>query len=367
FKFVIGHHLLFISRNFKRFKVSFFINLIGLSVGLVSTLLIYFWIKDELKIDNFNEKNSQLYQVLRNEPLNNTINTEEYTPGLLARSIVSTIPEVENAVAVVPPNHTYNGVISNERSKIFVSSQFADHDFFRVFTYDFIAGDKNTVLLNKSAISISEQLAVKLFSTTDNVIGKTISFENEYFAGSYLISGIFKSQLSASTKFDVLFNYDLFLERRSEVKEWSNGGPSTFVVVKQNADINNVADKITRLFLSKRQNTKETLIIQRFSERYLYGTYENGVPVAGRMIYVRLFGLIAFFILGIACINFMNLSTAKAARRMKEVGIKKVLGANRGGLIVQYIGESMLLTFISLFIALLATELLLPQFNYSIP
>jgi len=360
---LLAHHLLFIYRNFKRFKVSFFINLIGLSVGLVSTLLIYFWIKDELKIDNFNDKNSQLYQVLRNEPLNNTINTEEYTPGLLARSIVSTIPEVENAVAVVPPNNTYNGVISNERSKIFVSSQFADHDFFRVFTYDFIAGDKNTVLLDKSAVSISEQLAVKLFSTTENVIGKTISFENEYFAGSYLISGIFKSPPSASTRFDVLFNYDLFLERRPEVKEWSNGGPSTFVVVKQNADINNVADKITRLFLSKRQNTKETLIIQRFSEKYLYGNYENGVPVAGRMIYVRLFGLIAFFILGIACINFMNLSTAKAARRMKEVGIKKVLGANRGGLIVQYIGESMLLTFISLFIALLATELLLPQFN----
>jgi len=360
---MLAHNLLLIYRNFKRFKISFFVNLIGLSIGLASTLLIYFWIEDELSIDKFNKKDSQLYQVMRNEPLNNTINTEEYTPGLLARSLASSIPNVEHAVAVVTPNITYKGVLSDGVSKSYATPQFADKDYFNVFTYQFIEGDKNTVLLNKSAVSISERMALKLFKTTKDVIGKTVSFENEYFDGQYIISGIFKSPSNASKQFDILFSYELFLERRPEVRDWSNGGPSTFVILKKDAEIADVNRDITRLLLIKRKNTNETLFVQRFSERYLFGSYENGIPIAGRMVYVRLFGVISLFVLGIACINFMNLSTAKASRRMKEVGIKKVMGAKRGALMVQYIGESMLLTFISLFVALLATELLLPQFN----
>lgn len=127
---MIGHHLLFIYRNFKRFKISFFVNLIGLSIGLICTLLIYFWIRDELNIDKFNDNDTYLYQVLRNEPLNNTVNTEEYTPGLLARAFASSIPEVERAVAVVPPNISYKGALSAGRSKIFTTPQFADQGFF---------------------------------------------------------------------------------------------------------------------------------------------------------------------------------------------------------------------------------------------
>jgi len=360
---MLAHNLLLIYRNFKRFKISFFINLIGLSIGLASTLLIYFWIADELSIDKFNEKDSQLYQVMRNEPLNNTINTEEYTPGLLARSLASSIPEVEHAVAVVTPNISYKGVLSNGMSKSYATPQFADKDYFNVFTYQFIEGDKNTVLLNKSAISISEGMALKLFKTTRNIIGKTIAFENEYFSGQYIIAGIFKSPFNASKQFDILFSYELSLERRPEIRDWLNGGPSTFLILKKDADVDNVNRAITQLLLTKRKNTNETLFVQRFSERYLFGSYENGIPVAGRMVYIRLFGIISLFVLGIACINFMNLSTAKASRRMKEVGIKKVMGAKRGALMIQYIGESMLLTFISLFVALLTTELLLPQFN----
>jgi len=360
---VIRHHLIFIYRNFKRFKTSLLINLVGLSIGLISTLLIYLWIVDELSTDRFNDNDGRLYQVMRNEPLNNRINTEEYTPGLLARSIETLIPDVENAVAVVVPNIAYKGVISAGNSKIYTTPQFADNAFFKVFTYQFIEGNKNRALLDKNAISISEEMAHKLFKTAKNIVGKTITFENEYFAGQYIIAGVFKSQSSASTKFDVLFSYDLFLEKRPEVKEWSNGGPSTFLVLKKDAAIRNVDSKITELLHTKRPGTKETLFLQRFSERYLYGSYANGTPIPGKIIYVRLLGVIALFTLGIACINFMNLSTAKASRRMKEVGIKKVIGANRSILIIQYIAESMLLTFISLFIALLATELLLPQFN----
>jgi putative ABC transport system permease protein len=360
---VIRSHLIFIYRNFKRSKTSLLINLVGLSIGLVSTLLIYLWIIDELTIDTFNENDGRLYQVMRNEPLNSRINTEEYTPGLLARSIGALIPEVEDAVAVVPPTISYKGVISAGDSKFYTTPQFADKDFFKLFTYQFIEGNKNTVLLDKNAISISEDLAIKLYKTTKNTVGKTVQYENEYFAGQYIIAGVFKSQSTASTKFDVLFSYDLFLDRRPEVREWSNGGPSTFLVLKEGAALRDIDNKITAVLHTKRPGTKETLFLQRFSERYLYGNYSNGVPIPGKIIYVRLLGVIALFILGIACINFMNLSTAKASRRMKEVGVKKVIGASRAVLMIQYIAESMLLTFISLFVALLATELLLPQFN----
>ena len=360
---MIRHNLLLTYRNFKRFKISFFINLAGLSMGLACTVLIYLWIENELSIDTFNENDSRLYQVMRNEPTHSTVKTEEYTPGLLARAIASEIPEAEHAVAVVPPSTVYRGVLSAGNAHTYAMPQFVDKDYFNVFSCTFIQGNQRAALSDKRAVSISEGMALKLFHTTKNVIGKILRFENEYFNGRYMVSGIFIPQPDVSRQFDILFSYELYLEKRPEIREWANGGPSTYVVLKQGAGIEQVNQKISSLLKRQRKGTKESLFLQKYSERYLYGNYENGMPVSGRMVYVRLFLVIALFILGIACINFMNLSTAKASARMKEVGIKKVMGANRRSLLIQYMSESMLLSSLSLFVALLVAELLLPQFN----
>lgn len=360
---MLKHSLLIIFRNFKRFKISFFINLIGLSVGLASTLLIYIWIKEELNTDSYNQKNNQLYQVMRNEPISNGIQTEEYTPGPLAKALAQEMPQIEYAVAVVPPNSVYQGVISAEDSHIKATPQFADKEYFDVFTINFTQGEKRKVLLDKNAISISSELASKLFHTSENVVGKTVKFENEYFNGVYVVAGVFDLPSETSNKFDILLNYDLFLEKRPEVKDWSNGGPSTFLILKEGTDINSFNNQIAGFLKTKRTNTKETLFVQKYSDRYLYGKYENGKPTDGRITYLRLFSIIGVFILVIACINFMNLSTAQASRRIKEVGVKKTLGVSRRALIIQFLSESLLMVFISLIISVILVVLLLPQFN----
>jgi putative ABC transport system permease protein len=360
---MFGHNLLLSYRNFKRFKVSFFINLMGLSTGLACSLMIYLWISDELKMDSYSAMNDRLYQVMRNEPALNAVKTEEYTPGPLAPTLKAEMPEVEYAVAAVPPSAIYNGVLSFGNRNTHASPQFADKSFFDVFSYHFIEGNQHTAVQDKNSVAISEAMALKLFHTSKDVTGKVVKFENDYFNGQYIVSGVFIPPSNLSQPFDILFNYQLYLERRPEIKEWTNGGPSTFVIIKHGTDIHHFNQKISRLLQKKRQGSRETLFIQKYSERYLYGSYENGQPAGGRIVYVRLFLIIALFILGIACINFMNLFTAKASVRMKEVGIRKVMGARRGSLILQFMGESMLLSFLSLFVALLAIEVLLPKFN----
>jgi len=357
------HNLLLSYRNLKRFKVSFFINLVGLSTGLACTVFIYLWISDELTMDTYPAQQNRLYQVMKNEPGMNEVKTETYTPGLLAQTLVAEMPEVELAVATVPPAAIYKGVISSGNRNTYASPQFADRDYFKVFSYPFTEGNQNTILLDKTAVSISEGMSLKLFHTTKNVIGRIVRFENEYFNGSYVVSGIFRQPYNDSQPFDILFNYQLYLEKRPEIKDWANGGPSTFLIIKSGTNLQHFNQKISKLLRQKRQGSKETLFIQKYSERYLHGSYENGQPAGGRILYVRLFLIIGIFILGIACINFMNLSTAKASGRMKEVGIRKVMGAKRISLIVQFMAESMLLSFLSLFLALLAVEVLLPQFN----
>jgi len=356
-------HLLLIYRNFKRFKVSFFINLVGLSTGLACSLIIYLWVTDELSINTFNKNNNRLYQVMRNEPYGETIRTESFTPGPLAEAIATEIPDIETAVTVVPPQPAYRGIISTGNSAAYASPQFAGRDFFKVFTYQFVQGNQSAALVGQTAICISQELAVRLFHTNGSVIGRIVKFENDDLKGSYIISGVFRKQPAAAENFDLLFSYDLYKDIRPEIASWTNGGPSTFVILKKDTDNAHVNRQLTALLQRKRSSLKETLFVQKYSERYLFGAYENGIPVGGKVFYVRLFALIALFILGIACINFMNLSTAKASGRMKEAGIKKVMGAGRGALVMQYMLESLVLTTLSLFLALLFVELLLPQFN----
>ena len=356
-------HLLLIYRNFKRFKISFFINLIGLSTGLACALVIYLWVRDELSINTYNENNDRLYQVMRNEPYGEAVRTEVFTPGPLADAIATEIPDVETAVSVVPPQPAYKGIISAGNSAAYTSPQFVGKDFFKVFTCHFVQGDRSAPLAGKTAACISEELAVKLFHTTGNVIGRTIKFENDELKGSYLVTGVFKKQAASTEQFDLLFSYTLYINMRPEIGNWANGGPSTFVVLKKGTDVEQLNGQLSALLNKKRGSANETLFVQKYAERYLFGSYENGVPVGGKVFYVKLFVLIGLFILGIACINFMNLSTAKASGRMKEAGIKKVMGARRGALVMQYMLESLLLTTISLFLALLWVELLLPHFN----
>ena len=352
-------------RNILKDRQFTLLNLFGLSTGLACTILIYLWVNDELQVDKFNEKDSQLFQVMKNTETSNGIETSERTPGLLAQALAKELPEVEYAASVIPVSwFDKKGIIIDRDRQLMASNQFVGKDYFKIFTYRFIDGDKNQALPDNSSIVISRDLAMKLFNTTDNVVGKSVEWNQKDYSGVYRITGIFEQPpANATIQFDIAFNFELFLEKNPNLQKWTNNDPSTYVLVKASTDIARFNSKIASFIKSRDENSKATLFAQKFSDTYLYSHYENGAPDGGRIEYVNLFSVIAIFILIIACINFMNLSTAKAARRIKEAGVKKVLGAHRLTLIAQYLGESLMLTFLSVIIAIGIVLLLLPQFN----
>ena len=364
---MLRHNLLIIYRNIKRNKSTFFINLIGLSTGLACALLIYLWVNDELNMDKFNQKDSRLYQVMENTKLSNGIVTAPYTPDLLAETLVKEVPEVEYAAAVSPPSFINEIPISIKDKKFKAVGQFASKDFFNVFSYHLIQGDKNQVLAAKNSVVISRQLALRLFGTTQNVVGKSLDYEIIQFKNQCVISGIFEDVPSnASEPFDFVISFGAWIDLCNLIHRpifWDNHFPCTNIILKKGTDIAQFNNKISGFIKSKLSSSPVNLFIRPFSTGYLYNKYENGIQAGGRIEYVKLFSIIAVFILLIACINFMNLSTAKASRRIKEVGIKKAVGAPRKALVFQYLGESVLMSFLSMILAVVLVELFIPEFN----
>jgi putative ABC transport system permease protein len=366
-----------IARRLTRDRQSTILNLLGLSSGLACTLLIFLWVSDERSVDKFNEKDSRLYLVMKNSPNSDgTVFTSEHTQGLLAQAIVQTFPEVEDAVSVRLDREP--GVVSYGDKNIKTRCQFADKDFFNLFSYRLLAGNKTAPLAAPSGVLISDRLARTLFNTTDNVIGKTISWDrNDEFKGVYAISGVYEAPPSNATdQFDLLFSYTLFATKEGgtdgDISNWGSNSIHTYLLLKKGTDVGpfnrKIQDftqkKVRDLYHNKEMSKYEgTIFLHRYSDRYLYNHFENGRQAGGRIEYVKLFSVIALFILVIACINFMNLSTARATGRMKEVGIRKIIGASRRALLARYMGESIGMAFLSLGIALLLVRLLLPAFN----
>ncbi|HLF35995.1 MAG TPA: FtsX-like permease family protein [Cyclobacteriaceae bacterium] len=362
---MIRHNLKIAFRNFKRYKSSFFINLTGLSAGLACTLLIYLWVHDELKTDRFNEKDEQLFQVMKNVPAANGVMTLENTQGRLAEALAEEIPEIEYAVSIVPSSSfSGSGIISNNDVHVRAAGQYVGRDFFNVFSVNLIQGDKKKLFSDKYYIGISESLAMKLFNSPGHVLGKEVEWDHDMLKGRYVISGIFKDPPAGSTApFDILFNYGLYLEKNPKLENWSNSDPNTYVIVRKGTNIRQLTNKISGFIKNKIPGSGQSLFLQKFSKRYLYNHFENGVQAGGRIEYVRLFSIIAIFIMVIACINFMNLFTAQTTRRLREIGIKKAFGSGRKTLIFQFMGEAVIMTFSSAMVALLIVWLFLPQLN----
>ena len=200
-------------RNLVKDRQFTILNLIGLSSGLACALFIWLWIQDEMNRDKYNEKDAQLFQVMQNLKHDNEIETMSYTAGLLANALAKEMPEVQYAATVVPASwFSSKGIVSVGESRIKAGGQFVSKDYFSIFTCPFLLGDKNRLAIDKHSVAISESLAVKLFHSTQNVIGKTIDWNQDEFNGPYLITGIFKNNPpNVSDKFDLL------LDRKSVV------------------------------------------------------------------------------------------------------------------------------------------------------
>lgn len=366
---MIQHNLLITYRSFLRNKSTFLINLIGLSMGLAAAILIYTWITSELQVDTFHENDDRLYQVMQNYHGNSEgIMTFSYSPVQLTDAFLDEIPEVEHAACM---NNRYyfteKGIVSDEQKEIQIQAKgiCASEDFFHVFSYPLIQGNVGNVLSDKKAVVISEGLANKVFGTSQNIVGKTLEWEQKDFSGSFLVSGVFENPpTNSSIQFELVFPIEVLLDNTIETREWYTDAVETFVVLREGINVDQVNEKIENYLKPKhRFREQSTLFLQQFSQRHLYGQYEAGKVSGGRILYVQLFSLIALFLLIMACVNFINLSTAKASVRQKEVGVKKATGATRKDLVFQFLSESLLMTFISSIVAFILVAIFLPQFN----
>lgn len=364
---MLKHNILISVRSFKRFKTTFFINLFGLASGLACTLLIYFWVADEMSVDKFHTNNSRIYQVLRNVPQQNgEVRTTSSMPGALAEELIARFPEVETAAMVWSPEVLggKDGYVSYDENQFRTRAYFVDPTFMQILSFPMIEGNANSVLKEKSEIVISESLARKMFGSTANVVSKSITLNDGQATGEYMISGIFKDLPRNSTlQFDVLLNAEIMMDAYSYMISWGNTNPDALVLLKPTASAEAFNGKIENLIQTKFEKSKSALFVQQFSDRYLRGSYENGMVSGGRIAYVHLFSSLALITLVIACINFMNLSTAKAAGRLREIGVKKALGTSRQALMRQYFTESLLVTTIGAILSLGIVLVVLPQFN----
>ena len=361
---LLKHTLLLTFRTSRRYKSATFINLVGLSSGLACALLIYLWVYDEMQVDGFHEQDQRLYQVMLNQEEASDVITTNLSPGrLLSETLPQDFPEIEKAVMSTDPSWSITFNLTSEEKKLKTIGKFVGEDYFELF-YGLTLGQAEQVLVDKASVVISERLATKLFGSSANAIGKTVDWQVLSIKQQGIISGVFKESPANSTdQFDLAVSFDHYGTLVGP-PNWANIYESvTYVLLAENHQIQSLQNNL-KLYLSQQATSMDAqLFVQKYSNHYLFGDYEQGVQAGGRITYVRIFSLIAFFVLLIACINFMNLSTARSARRMKEVGIKKSVGAKRSSLIFQYLGESVILAFASLGLALIMVQLVLPQFN----
>ncbi|MEM9143125.1 MAG: ABC transporter permease [Bacteroidota bacterium] len=354
---MLKHNLKLFLRNIKKNKGTFLINSIGLSTGLVCALLISLWVFDELSVDKFHANDARLYQVVETPEVEGRTFQNPSTAGLLAETLPQEFPEIQHSTGV---RETGELLLSREETHFRVEGLFVGEAFFDVFSFPLLQGSHGNVLKDKNAIAISEDLAIRFFGQTENVLGKTLMYREMPFT----VSGILKNIPKNSTlQFDFVMPFAFFKETNPRALDWAYNLVQVYLVLKKGTDITNFNDKVKGFMATKTNDTSRPLRTRLFSDNYLYNTFRDRVEKAGRITYVKLFSLIAFLILVIACINFMNLSTANASRRLKEIGIKKAMGSKRSVMVSQYLMESLAMTFFSLLIALLIVALLLPQFN----
>ena len=349
-------------RAFRRQKAYSFINVSGLAVGLACSLLIVLWMQDEVSYDRFHDEGDQLYRVMRNYFSDDQIYTWTAIPKPLAQVLEDDYPEITDAVLMT----WQETILLTTGDQAFrEDGHHAGPAFFEIFSFPLLQGNPATVLADPHSIVLSESLARKLFGpdwqAEGAVLGQTIRMENRL---DLTVTGVFEDVPATSTlRFDFVIPIEEFIERNGWVEHWGNSGLRLFVRLQEDADPEQVTAKIANVIKENHESADALLFLQPYTDIHLYSDFEDGQLVGGRIEYVRMFGIVALFILLIASINFMNLSTARSARRAREIGVRKAVGATQRTLVGQFIGESVLTALLALVLGLMLVLLALPAFN----
>ena len=349
-------------RSVKNNRVFSFINIVGLAFGICCSLLILLWVQDESSFDKDQVNEKRLFIIYQRQYIDQKVDGGYYTPGLLFAELKKNIPEVEQAVGYM---NCHNATFEAGRRIFKLDGAWTGADYFHMFSYPLLQGNRQTALNSISSIAISNNMAVKFFGNAASAMGKIIRYRDKT---DFTVTAVFDDlPKNISRTFDFLLNWSAFVRENPWLEDWRNNSPQTYIMLSRDVRPEQVRKKLTR-FLDAYNKTQTAsfrveLDMQPFGDTYLRSNLVNGRFEGGRIEYVLLFSWIAVFILVIACINFMNLATARSAKRSKEIGIRKVSGALRSSLIYQFLSEAVFITFLSVMISLVLLYVLLPYFN----
>ncbi|MBS1596934.1 MAG: ABC transporter permease [Bacteroidetes bacterium] len=346
-------------RNLWKNKIYGFLNIFGLAIGITCAGLIFLWVENEYSYDHYNTKKDYLYWIRENQAYNGKIYTFNATPGLMSPAMKAEIPGLENTARCTWEQSV---LFSLGDKSIYETGGFTDSALFSMFTIPFLQGNSRTAFNQLHSVVISEKMAKKFFGENKDVVGKTIKVDNRE---DYMISGVFKDfPDNSSIKLDWFAPFQIYLDKNRWLNNWGSNGIRTYVQLKPTTTIASI-NKILYGYIQKRapQAVARPFLFSMNDWR-LRNEFEDGKQTGGgRIEFVRMFTIIAWIILLIACINFMNLATARSEKRAREVGVRKVLGAEKKTLIAQFIGEAFFMSLLSVILAVGFMLLLLPSFN----
>jgi putative ABC transport system permease protein len=354
---MVRNYLLTAIRNLLKNRTYSFLNIAGLALGITCAALIFLWVEDELNFDNNFSNKEFLYSVKDKQTYDGKTFTFDATPGLLANGIKSEIPGIK-ATARSTWGDRFLFIVGEK--SIYEQGLQVDPDFLSMFSLEFIKGNPVTAFKQLYSIVITENMAMKFFQSTD-VIGQSLKVNNNH---EFIVTGVIKNlPQNSSLSFEFLTPFQIYLDDNTWLNQWGNNGVLTFVQLEPGADADAINKKLDGYIQSKDKELNARMSIYPMQRWRLYDNFDNGVEIAGRIKYVKLFSLIAWIIIIIACINFMNLATARSEQRAREVGVRKVLGAEKKNLISQFLGEAMFMCFIASLLSLIMIYCLLPVFN----
>lgn len=358
-------------RNLTRFKVYSFINIFGLAIGIAVCILIFLFVSDELSYDKFHAKSDRIYRVSRSwTDADGKVNLHL---GHLAPAFAPLLKNnfegiVEYSVRLLSPG---DALVSYEDKKIMEQNLFfADEDFFKVFSFKLLAGNRETALSEPNTVVISESAAKRYFGDA-NPIGRTIRFDSSV---DLEVTGVIENAPHNSHfHYEILVSFvttEPFFGREYLTTNFGDNSFSTYIVLREGYDPDDLEaqfpaflDKSMGEFVGYTPSEGTQLHLWPITDIHLYSNLDSEIAANGKIEYIYIYGIIGMFILLIACINFMNLSTARSARRAKEVGLRKAMGALRNSLVKQFISESFVIAAFALLLGLLFVQLALPFLN----
>jgi putative ABC transport system permease protein len=348
-------------RNIKRHKAFSFINITGLGIGLAISIFIVLWVQNELSYDRFHKNYKNIYRIVEHWMISDgSVNPVASTPYPLGPALRDNYPEVEESLHFI----IKDGTLVGYKDKRFYENKFAfaDANFFSLFSFPLLKGSPENVIKDLNALVISQSMAKKYFGN-ENPMGKSLTINARH---DFIIRGIMMDMpRNSHIQADFICNFEFLIANQSS-KRWVDHMYYTYVRLRPDTDFETFGAKIKSYINDNdRDTTTIQISLQPLKDIHLHSNfnYDTGGTSQGKALYVYIFSIVAVMVLLIACINFMNLATAKAANRAKEIGVRKVSGASKSQLIKQFLGESIFMSILALVFALICVAVLLPEFN----